>query len=169
MEYNTGKELRTIRNIRLYLETTMFNYYFDKERDGHVDTVKLFEAIGRKEYEAYTSIYALTEIEDTPDEVKRGKMLSLVDEYHVTVLNISDESMRMADLYIAEKIIPEKYRTDGAHIAMASIHGLDCVLSYNFQHINRLKTKMLTGRVNRVEGYKEIIICTAREVLEDEE
>ena len=53
-------------------------------------------------------------------------------------------------------------------IAIASVHGLDCVLSYNFQHINKLKTKILTERVNRAEGYKGIVICTSREVLDDE-
>ena len=35
-----------IRKLRLYLETTVFNYYFDIDREGHYDTIKLFEAIG---------------------------------------------------------------------------------------------------------------------------
>ena len=146
----------------------MFNYYFDEERDGHADTVKLFEAIGKREYEAYTSGYAIIELEDAP-EPKRSKMLSLIDKYHIAVLDISAESRRMANLYIAEDIIPEKFRNDGAHIAIASIHGFDCVLSYNFKHINKLKTKILTERVNKAEGYNGIVICTAKEVLSDED
>ena len=145
----------------------MFNYYFDEERDGHADTVKLFEAIGRKEYEAYTSGYAVIELEDAP-EPKRSKMLSLIDDYHVTVLGITSESSRMADLYIANEIIPEKFRNDSAHIAIASVHGLDCVLSYNFKHINKLKTKIQTERINRSEGYNGVVICTSKEVLDDE-
>ena len=153
--------------MRLYLETTVFNYYFDKKRNGHADTVKLFEAIGRKEYEAYTSGYTVIELEDAP-EPKRNKMLSLIDEYHITVLGITSESSRMADLYIAKNIIPPKFRNDGAHIAIASIHGLDCILSYNFKHINKLKTKILTERVNRAEGYNGVVICTSKEVLDDE-
>jgi len=44
-----------MKKLRLYLETTMFNYYFDSERDGHSATVKLFEAIGAGEYVGYTS------------------------------------------------------------------------------------------------------------------
>jgi hypothetical protein len=157
-----------IKNLRLYLETTMFNYYFDEERDGHADTVKLFEAIGKGEYRAYTSGYSVIELEDAP-EPKRSRMLSLIDKYHITVLGITGESRRIADLYIAEKIIPSRFRNDGARIAIASINGLDCVLSYNFQHINKLKTKILTERVNRTEGYNGIVICTAKEVLSDDE
>jgi len=36
--------------MKVYLETTMFNYFFDSERDGHRDTIRMFEAIGRGEY-----------------------------------------------------------------------------------------------------------------------
>ena len=29
--------------MKLYLETIMLNYYFDNQRYGHADTVRLFE------------------------------------------------------------------------------------------------------------------------------
>ncbi|MDR1741754.1 MAG: hypothetical protein LBR38_07950 [Synergistaceae bacterium] len=41
----------------------------------------------------------------------------------------------------------------------------DIIVSYNFQHINRQKTKKLTSEVNRREGYGGVVICTAEEVL----
>jgi predicted nucleic acid-binding protein len=44
---------------KVYLETTMFNYYCDTDRDAHQATVALFEAIGRGEFEGFTSDYAL--------------------------------------------------------------------------------------------------------------
>jgi hypothetical protein len=145
----------------------MFNYYFDEERDGHADTVRLFEEIREGKHEAYTSEYALFELQEAP-EPKRSRMLALVEEYNVTILLISAESDRMADLYITKAIIPIRFRDDSAHIAIASINNLDCILSYNFQHINRLKTKVMTERINHKEGYNGIVICTAKEVLEDE-
>ena len=52
---------------------------------------------------------------------------------------------------------------------MASINNLDYVLSYNFQHINRAKTKFMIERINHVFGYGTILICTAKEVLDDEQ
>ena len=48
--------LVTIRIPKVYLETTMFNYYFDTERDAHSDTVKLFEEIRAGKYQAFTSV-----------------------------------------------------------------------------------------------------------------
>jgi predicted nucleic acid-binding protein len=156
-----------IKKLRLYLETTVFNYYFDEERDGHEDTLRLFEAIKAGKYEAYTSYLTVLELENAK-EPKRGKMLTLVNEYNITVLDDSNEVKYLAEVYIAEKIIPLNYGNDSVHIAIASIYGLDCVLSYNFKHINRLKTKIHTERINKAEGYNGVMICTAKEVLDDD-
>ena len=49
--------MRKIEKLKLYLETTVFNYYFDEDREGHGDVLKLFEAISEGKYEAYTSLY----------------------------------------------------------------------------------------------------------------
>jgi predicted nucleic acid-binding protein len=152
----------------LYLETTIFNYYFDEDRDGHEDTVKLFETIGAGDYEAYTSEYVTLELKKATQEPKRSNMLDLVDRYNINTLNSDDEVVRLGNLYIINNIIPKRYLLDSLHIAIAAVNELDCVLSYNFRHINRLKTKVLTGKLNREEGYNSIVICTPREVLEDE-
>ena len=154
--------------MKLYIESTLFNYFFDSERDGHADTVQLFEAICAGKYEAYTSEYTVYELNDAP-EPKQRRMMSLIEEYNITLLPITDESEKLSDVYVSENIFPARFRIDGAHVAIASIHGLDYVLSYNFQHINRARTKLLTGRVNNTKGYGTVLICTAKEVLEDEQ
>jgi predicted nucleic acid-binding protein len=159
--------LGVLRQMKLYLETTVFNYYFDAERDGHDDTIRLFEEIRAGKHEAYTSVYAYNEL-DVASEPKRSKMLALVEEYGITLLDITNESDNLAALYIAENIIPARFLTDASHISVASIHSLDCIVSYNFKHINRVKTKLLTGRVNRAHNYGNAVICTAKEVLDDE-
>jgi predicted nucleic acid-binding protein len=149
----------------LYLETTIFNYYFDEARDGHEDTVRLFEAIGNGEYEAYTSIFAIIEILKAHDS-KKTNMMDLIEKYKVNILKSDDESIRMANLYIQNGIIPIKYRFDAVHIAIASVNELDCVMSFNYKHINKLKTKHMVENINLIEGYKSISICTPMEVLD---
>jgi predicted nucleic acid-binding protein len=146
----------------------MFNYYFDTDREGHADTVKLFEAIKAGKYEAYTSYLTVLELENAK-EPKRSKMLALINDYNIVVLDDSNEVKYLAALYIEGKIIPLNYGNDSVHIAIASIYALDCVLSYNFKHINKLKTKIQTERVNQAEGYNGVMICTAKEVLDDDE
>lgn len=155
--------------MKLYMETTVFNYYFDTQRDGHDDTVRLFDEIRAGMHEAYTSGYTIRELNVAP-EPKRSKMLALIKEYGISVLDIdsTDESDRLAALYVESKIIPERFLMDGAHIAIASIRNLDYIISYNFKHINRAKTKLLTARINCQYNYGATLICTAKEVLDDE-
>ena len=84
----------------------------------------------------------------------------------IIILNADDESVRIADLYIQNGVIPVRYRIDAMHIAIASVNGLDCVLSFNYEHINKLKTKRMTENINLLEGYKGVVICTPMEVLD---
>lgn len=78
-----------MKKLKIYLETTMFNYYFDKVRDAHADTVTLFEECAAGKYEPYTSDYVLAELEAAP-EPKREYMFSLIGKYGVKVLSFSE-------------------------------------------------------------------------------
>ena len=91
-------------------------------------------------------------------------MLDLITEYNITVIPANDEADRLADIYVDEGIIPLKYKTDGLHIAIATINDLEYIFSLNFQHINKVKTKIMTGNINIREGYKPIYIASPMEV-----
>ena len=97
---------------------------------------------------------------------KKDNMLALVEKYEIIILDIDAETERMTDLYVKNSVIPAKFRIDASHVAVASIYELDCVLSFNYKHINKLKTKRLTEIINLNEGYKGITICTPMEVLD---
>ena len=156
-----------MRKQKIYLETTLFNFYFDEDREAHADTVKLFKEIAAGKYEAFTSTYVTDELENT-SEGKREKMIGLITEYDIAVLAPNEETVRIADLYIKENIIPQKYRTDGLHIAIATVNDLDMIISMNFQHIVKRKTKIGTGNLNALNGYRAVEICSPMEVVEDE-
>jgi hypothetical protein len=86
-------------------------------------------------------------------------MLKLVTEYDVKVLEPDDNANRLADLYVAEGVIPQKYFTDGLHIVIATVYGLDMIVSMNFNHIVKRKTlKMRGGAINILNGYPAIEI-----------
>jgi predicted nucleic acid-binding protein len=143
----------------------MFNYYFDYDRDGNLSTIAMFEAIGRGEYEGYTSEYVVFELKKA-QEPKRSDMLNLIDKYAIKILDLDEKIDILADLYIDSNILPEKFRLDALHIACAAVKNLDIVLSFNYQHINKLKTKIMTESINKLAGYKGIIICTPMELLD---
>jgi predicted nucleic acid-binding protein len=96
---------------KAYLDTTMFNYYFDTDRDAHPATVAFFEAIEAGLYEAYTSQYAIDELLKAP-EPKRSDMFGLIEKYGVVILEGSDEVTRLADVYLQHEGIPKKKRLE---------------------------------------------------------
>ncbi|MDR1993266.1 MAG: hypothetical protein LBQ98_07235 [Nitrososphaerota archaeon] len=158
-----------MRKQRVYLETTLFNFYVDKSKGfAHKSTVALFEEIAAGKYEAFTSTYVTEELE-AAEEPKRDKMLQLIAEYGIAVLAPSDEAVRIADLYIAENLIPLKYRMDALHIAVSTVNDLDMILSMNFQHIVKRKTKIGTGTINALNGYRVVEIYSPMEVIEGDE
>jgi predicted nucleic acid-binding protein len=157
-----------MRIPKIYLETTIFNHYFDSERDAHVYTVKLFEEIRASKYYAYTSSYVIDELIQA-EEPKQSNMLALIAKYNITVLDAADEAQNLTDIYIGEGVIPVKYRYDGLHIAIATINDLEYIFSLNFKHINKVKTKTMTSLINVRQGYKPILILTPMEVTENDE
>ena len=161
-------EVSYLRAPKIYLETTMFNFYLDADRDAHAATVKLFGEIAAGKYEAYTSTYVTDELEDTR-EPKRSQMMSLIAEYDIAVLTPNEEAARLAGLYVADGIIPVKYQTDALHIAITAVNELDMIISMNFQHIVKRKTKIATANINALNGYRGIEILTPMEVIENEE
>ena len=152
---------------RIYIETTIFNRYFDTEyKNEHEASRQLFTEIKAGKFDAYTSKYTYDELSDAP-EPKRSNMLDLIDEYKIKVLGDTDEILALAKDYIAKGVIPKSSVYDARHIACASINGIEHIISLNFSHINRLKTKEQVPAVNKLNGYNgEITINTPMEIIE---
>ena len=157
-----------MRVPKIYLETTVFNYYFDTDRDAHTDTVKLFDEIKAGKYEVFTSIYVMDELAKA-GEPKRSNMLELIEKYDIIVVPADEETEKLADIYISEKVIPTSKQLDSLHIACASVNDVDYIFSFNFRHINRIKTKEMTSIINIREGYKPVKITVPAEVIEYDE
>ena len=156
-----------MRKKKIYLETTLFNYYFDEDRDAHPDTVTFFEECASGKFEPYTSTYAIDELEDAPRE-KREKMLALIAQYNMIVLAASEEVVSLAKRYLAEGALPHGSQTDARHIATAAVYDLDKIISLNFRHIVKERTIRSTGAINLLLGYKVVEIKTPMEVIDDE-
>lgn len=156
---------------KIYLETTMFSFYHESrtapfyiEQKAFVHRV--FELIKAGVYEPFTSPYTTKEINNEPDNDKREKMKTLIHDYNVTILPITEEIERLAALYINERAIAPAWITDAAHIAMATHNGLDFIVSLNFTHIVRPWTIERVRVVNTREKYQAVGIYKPVEVLE---
>ncbi|MDR0791485.1 MAG: hypothetical protein LBE47_02985 [Methanomassiliicoccaceae archaeon] len=156
-----------MRIPKIYLETSVFNFFFtDDAPDKTADTISLFEEIRNGMYQPFTSVHVIEEIDNASDEKKR-KMYGLISDHGVTILQKDDEAIRLADEYVKEGIIPVKYGTDALHIASATVNDLDVIVSWNFRHIVKRKTVIMTESVNLRNGYKKIGIYSPTEVIEN--
>ena len=156
-----------MQKLKVYLESTMFNYYFDVDRDAHLDTVEFFEECKAGDFEAYTSDYVIEELDAAPED-KRSKMLALIEQYKIAVLPASEEADSLAQRYIADGTMPGGSLVDARHIAIAPINSLDIVVSLNFQHIVKSRTVQFTGAINIIMGLKPQGIYSPMEVLSSE-
>jgi predicted nucleic acid-binding protein len=161
----------TMEKPRIYLETTVFSFYHETREYGEYPKYKaqvreIFERIKAGKFEPYTSIFVTDEIAKEKNAEKLEKIQELIAEHDITFLEVTDEADRIAKLYIQEGAISPTWETDAAHIAMATVNGLDFIVSLNFTHIVRTWTIERVRRVNRREGYQGIGIYKPEEVLE---
>ena len=156
---------------KIYLETTMFSFYYGLEstpayKQYKADSRAVFELIKAGKYESFTSRLTTDELMDEPNEKKRSKMLALIHEYDVNLLSFTEETQCLTELYLREGVVSPAWETDAAHIAMTVVNGLDFIVSLNFTHIVRPWTEERVRLVNFREGYKPIGIYKPSEVLE---
>jgi hypothetical protein len=92
-----------------------------------------------------TSVYVVGELDDA-SEPKKSSMIALIDTYGIQIFPATSKAEQLANIYIAEGVIPVKFPMDGLNIATASINGLYYLLSLNFSHINITKTKEMKSK-----------------------
>ena len=75
----------------------------------------------------------------------------------------------LADAYVAHGVVGPGSLADALHVAMATVSGVDVLVSWNFKHIVNLGRIRLFNAVNLEQGYGLIEIRTPQEVLYEEE
>ena len=150
-----------IKPIRVYLENSVIGGYFNPGVD--VPTRKLFDLFKQGIYLPVISSHVVAELNvGAPQHV-----LDLLDTFDYEYYPTSDEMRALSKLYLAEKIVSPKYEGDALHIAIATVLGVDLLVSWNFRHIvnyNRIKQ---FNTVNFREGYKILEIRNPMEVIEN--
>jgi hypothetical protein len=158
--------METAYKPKLYLETSIFNFFgYGKAKQKQRDTQALFERIKAGKYEVYTSTYAVEELQ-RDHAAHFAEMYGLVADYGIRELPKSDEAQRLADIYMEQHIVPKEYPDDAWHIALATVRGLDCVVSCNMGHIVKQKAMIGTGIINKRAGYLPVILTSPKELLE---
>ncbi len=148
------------KRARIYLDTSVISALFDArtpERQGL--TQNLWRILDG--YDVYISDKVLEEIMQAPVGIREDLQKAIAD---FTVLQTSDEALKLARVYIAQSIFPEKYLDDALHVAIASIDRVDFLLSWNFNHLVKVKTRKLVSLVNAVNNHPPVEIIAPPEL-----
>lgn len=155
-----------MKKIRYYLDTTIFNFVFaEGDTEKRDITLKFFKDMSLIAENVYISDEVVREI-SRAGEPRRTQLEGLLREINPLLLEVDMEAEELAERYVKEGVIPVKYRSDALHIAVAVINGIEVIISWNFEHIVKLKTRVMVNGINRLLGYRDIEICSPEEVIE---
>jgi len=151
-----------IKKIKVYLDTSVISALFDeKNPERKALTEAFFKQLGT--FEVFISEITVAEAERTPDVKLRRKMKEIISQF--SMLPSTDDVERLAKEYIRREAVPEGYPEDAYHIAIAVIHEIEYLLSWNFKHLVRKKTRDVVRMANTENNLRLIEIITPAELL----
>jgi len=149
--------------VKIYIETSVINFLFAEDSPEKMKiTQEFFNII--EEYEVFISDIVLLEIDQAPEQ-KKALLSDVITMYKMKALESTEEAEKLADNYIKEGVIPEKYYNDALHIAIETKYNMDAIISWNLTHIVKFKTKFNVKVINKRLNEKDVIICTPEEMV----
>ena len=152
----------------LYLETTIPSYLVARRsRDLRLaadqETTQQWWEERRQEFDLFVSEAVLEEVAhgDADFAAKRLAVISGLPQ-----LRTSPEADALVERLLRERVLPEIAGVDAVHLALAAVHRLDFLLTWNCKHLHNPYLERRIEAVCRGCGFPCPIICTPAELME---
>ena len=143
--------------ISLYLETSVVGAYLDNGDPFRRDiTIRWWEH-ELSEYRVFSSILVERELERIAEPHRTG-YLNLVRP--LEKLDIAEEVAILAEGYVERGIFHRKYLADAVHVALASFHKIDYLVTWNFGHIANVRKQARLRLFKTTAGFFSPVIVT---------
>lgn len=146
---------------RIYIDTSVVGGYFDEEFKEA--TEMLFKRLMDDEIYFVVSDLLDLELINAPQRVREHLLNFPADKFQR--IELTEEAIKLADTYIEEKVVGKTSLEDCRHIAMATIHKVDVLASWNFKHIVNLDRIKGYNSVNLRLGYTMIEIRSPKDLI----
>lgn len=152
---------------RLYLETSVISYYSARpSRDvvtlAHQQLTRDWWQTQLPRYEVFVSDLVYLEAEQgDPDAIRRRK--ETLEDFGILMTN--DSIRALAGIYSKRIPLPEKAGADALHLAIASWHSMDYLLTWNCRHIANGYVIRRIAEINMEMAKVSPTICTPEELL----
>jgi hypothetical protein len=150
---------------RIYIDTSVVGGYFDEE--FMETTVMLFRRLENKEVKFVVSDLLDLELMNAPSFV--NELLFKYPPDFFKRVELTAEAVKLADTYIEQKVVGKTSIADCRHIALATIHKVDVLASWNFKHIVNLDKIKGYNSVNLKLGYSMIEIRSPKDLVNYED
>src|SRR5271157_587243 len=152
---------------RLYLETTIPSYLTSRpSRDliiaGHQQITREWWETRRDNFQLYISQLVVDEA-GAGDPVAARQRLKVLQD--LPLLDITPEVAEVASGILASGKVPRKAATDAAHIAIAAVHGMDFLVTWNCVHIANAAIAKALASICREHACECPVICTLEELM----
>lgn len=152
----------------VYLESSVISYYAnslssDLKVAAEQKITQDWWADIMPQFDVFISDYVLQEVElgrpkEAAARLKVARTLTLLPE--------NSDIYRLASEYIKRLALPKDGEIDAFHLAMAAVHKVDFLLSWNCKHIANAFKYTKIREINQKLGFFVPVICTPRELME---
>ncbi len=146
----------------VYIDTTVPSAYFDERTPDRQRLTRQFWETRLPELIPSVSNIVIAGIAQTPDNERRQAMLDLVRS--IPAVHASEEAYGLAQEYVSRGVFPSKYLSDAMHVALATVGGIRNLVSWNFHHLVKLRTRREVNLVNALKGYMPVEILAPPEL-----
>jgi predicted nucleic acid-binding protein len=153
-------------NLSVYIETSIFSFYHDKRRAPAVIAMREWTRQWwnscRQRYNLFTSTAVLAEL-DTGNLSHRDDALKMA--LTLPAIPVEDEIQEIVEVYIKHKVMPGDPVGDALHLALASFHKLDYLLTWNCEHLANANKFGHIRRINTMMGLHIPMLVTPLELM----
>ncbi len=116
----------------------------------------------RSRFDLYTSEVTVQEASRGDREARARRLAVLSD---VPLLPITEAVGSLATAFVRGAAFPAKAANDALHVAIAAVHGVDYLLTWNYRHLDNAETKPAIRDTCARHGHAGPEICTPRELM----
>ncbi|MEI6451693.1 MAG: type II toxin-antitoxin system VapC family toxin [Actinomycetes bacterium] len=154
---------------KVYVETSVISYLTARPNNdiramaNQNVTIEWWET-QRLNFDLLISEFVVAEASiGDPDAVKR-RLAAIAD---IMELQATEEVRVLGQQLIRCNALPENAEVDAYHVAIATVNGIDYLLTWNCAHIANAHTRPRIEAACRALGYEPPIICTPQELTEE--
>lgn len=153
---------------RIYIDTSIPSAYYTLRTD---EGSRARQRVTRQWWNEYADLFILTSSPAVIEELSDGASEKTQDRIalveNLEILPITTEILQITQIYIDRLIMPQDPAGDALHLAIASFHRVDTLLTWNRSHIANPNKIPLIRRINRELGLATPELTTPLNYLGD--